>query len=67
MVIRFQPYLGKAFLAIIFKVFGVDVNVVPVNLERFREFGRILQELVDLHGGSLLMQTAVIERLHGNI
>lgn len=61
----FFIYLGETFLAIIFKVFGVDVNVVLVNLVRFREFGRILQELVDLDSGRV--QTAVIERLHRNV
>lgn len=37
--LKFQLYLGKAFLAIIFKVFGVDVNVVLVNSVRLSEFG----------------------------
>lgn len=52
-----QPYLGKALLAIIFKMFGVDVYVVLVNSVRSSEFGGVLQELFDLHRGSV--QTAV--------
>lgn len=60
-----KPYLCKALLAIIFKMFRVDVNVVLVNSVRSSEFGGVLQELFDLHRGCV--QTAVFEWLHRDI
>lgn len=48
--------LGKALLAVVFKVFGVNVDVVPVDTVRLRELGGVLDELLHLHGWLVFTQ-----------
>lgn len=53
---RAKGNLGEALLAVIFKVFGVNVDVVPVDAVRQRELGGVLSELLHLHGRLVLTQ-----------
>lgn len=48
--------LGEALLAVIFKVFWVDVDVVPVDAVRLGELGGVLDELLHLHGRLVFTQ-----------
>lgn len=48
--------LGEALLAVIFKVFWVDIDVVPVDAVRLGELGGVLDELLHLHGWLVLTQ-----------
>lgn len=48
--IKKNKHLGKALLAVVFKVFGVHVDAVPVDAVRLRELGGFLEELLHLHG-----------------
>lgn len=48
--------LGKALLAVILKVFGVNVDVVPVDAVRQRELGGVLDELLHLHSWLVFAQ-----------
>lgn len=48
--------LGKALLAVVFKVFGVNVDVVPIDTVRLRELGGFLDELLHLHGWLVFAQ-----------
>lgn len=42
--------LGKTLLAVVFQVFGVNVDVVPIDTVWLRELGGVLDELLHLHG-----------------
>lgn len=53
---RAKGNLGKALLAVVFKVFGVNVDVVPVDAVRQRELGGVLDELLHLHGRLVFTQ-----------
>lgn len=52
--IKKKKNLGKALLAVVFKVFGVHVDAVPVDAVRLRELGGFLEELLHLHGRLVL-------------
>lgn len=55
-------YLGEALLAVIFEVFGVDVDVVSVDAVRLRELGGVLDKLFHLH--SRLVFAQLFKGLH---
>lgn len=61
-VVKTAIYLGKAFLAVIFKVFRVDIDVVSVDTVWLRELGGVLDKLLHLH--SRLMFAQIFKRLH---
>lgn len=61
-VVRTAKHLGKAFLAVIFKVFRVDVDVVSVDAVWLRELGGVLDKLLHLH--SRLMLAQIFKGLH---
>lgn len=48
--------LGKALLAVVFKVFGINVDVVPVDTVWLRELGGILDKLLHLHSWLVFAQ-----------
>lgn len=62
MAFRCYHYLGEALLAVIFEVFGVDVDVVRVDPVWLRELGGVLDKLFHLHSG--LMFAQILEGLH---
>lgn len=42
-------YLGEALLAVILEVFGVDIDVIPVDTVWLGKLGGVLNKLLHLH------------------
>lgn len=58
-------YLGEALLAVVFEMFRVDVDVVPVDTVWLRKFGGVLDEFLHLHCRLVFAQ--LLEGLHRDI
>lgn len=61
-VVKTAIYLGEALLAVIFKVFRVDIDVVSVDAVWLRELGGVLDKLLHLH--SRLMFAQIFKGFH---